>query len=187
MSVKTSFRFPYMFERNFLSKQGNPSTKTKFNFVERNEEITMNERISLNPTKFGDIRLPVTIFDAPARAIVVEARITQRRDANNKAIDNSIAKIQFEVVNFELAQTIIKSGGKATDLATIQLEFITDEAIMKNHAPNDLIGKVLDLSDVTVAPKWVSRANSGSWGGFKLICSALKFVPTQPTSAKTSE
>lgn len=143
-------------------------------------------KISINETKLGGLILPLTLFDSPKYGQVTSAVIKPKYDDNSKkAIPDTIAKVALEVVNYQTYQIIAKTGGSISDLATVPLELISDEATMKKYSAESLIGKILDLQETEVALRWVARNNSGSWGGFKLVCDNLKLV--QPASGKATE
>ncbi|MFR9273360.1 MAG: hypothetical protein ACLVO2_12735 [Clostridia bacterium] len=142
------------------------------------------KKTPLNTTKLGEVRLPISLFDAPEVGQIKSARFSPRRDSNGNVIEGSLGKITLEVINFKLLQVMIKNGGSEADLSPVTLEYVTDEAILKGYKAEDLIGRILDLRQSEVALKWVSRGASGSWGGFKLVCSTLKFVQL-PTNKAT--
>lgn len=142
------------------------------------------KRIPLNTPKIGEARFPISLFEAPEVGQIMSMRLSPRRDPDGKVIEGSLSKISMEVANFKTLQLVIKNGGSAADLATNTLEYVTDEVTLKGCKAEDLIGKILDLRQAEVALKWVSRGASGSWGGFKLICSTLKFVQL-PTNKAT--
>lgn len=143
-----------------------------------------SSKTPLNTTRLGEVRFSSDQFDVPEVGQVKSVRFSQRRDSDGKVIDGSRDKIIMEVVNYKTLQIVKRSGGSEADLATNTLEYVTDEAVLKGYKAEDLIGRILDLRQADVALKWVSRGASGSWGGFKLICSTLKFVP-QPTNKAT--
>lgn len=156
-------------------------TKTLTNPLKASTSLN---KIPFNIPKIGEARFPVALFDVPDALQIISMRTSPKRDLNGIVIENTIDKIQCEVVGYNLLQMVIKSGGNQSNLATITMEYIADEAIMKGYKAEDLIGKIIDIRQAEVGLKWVQRGASGSWGGFKLICSMLKFVqlPTnQPT------
>lgn len=140
-------------------------------------------KLSLNTTKLGEVRLPISLFEALEAGQVMSVRFSPRRDSDGNVIEGSREKATMEVVNFKTLQIVKKNGGSASDLATNTLDYVADEAILKGYKAEDLIGKILDLRQAEVALKWVSRGASGSWGGFKLVCSTLKFVPLPTNKA----
>lgn len=137
-------------------------------------------KISLNSTKLGELRFPVSAVSAPDAIVVTGARISQERDAQGNVIENSIAKIVITGIDYKTYQ-LLKSQGIETDTITpITVEFISpDKATMAQVNVQELVGKLLDVRQSEVALKWVSRGNSGSWGGLKLIINQLKVAQTQ--------
>lgn len=134
-------------------------------------------KMSLNSTKLGELRFPVSAISAPDAIVVTGARITQERDSQGNAIENSIAKIVLTGIDFKTYQ-ILKSQGIETDNITpATVEYISaDKVSMAQVKIEELVGKLLDVRQSEVALKWVSRGNSGSWGGLKLVVNQLKFV-----------
>ncbi|HEO7352107.1 TPA: hypothetical protein VBF02_001793, partial [Streptococcus agalactiae] len=67
-------------------------------------------------------------------------------------------------------------GLDVSSVVPITVEVVGDENYLKQIIVEDIIGKVIDLRSAYVGLKWVSRGNSGNWGGLKLILEELKFV-----------
>lgn len=133
-------------------------------------------KISLNTTKLGELRLPAEPFAVPQVGQVVVARSTAKRDKNGEPINGSVAKIALEVVNFKTYQTISRDGGDISDLAHIYIDVLAPEATLKQYAPETLVGQLIDLRTANVALRWISRGQSGSWGGLKLVLESIQVV-----------
>lgn len=142
------------------------------------------DKISLNSTKLGELRFPADQFAVPQVGQVVSARVTAKRDENNEPISGSVAKIALEVINFKTYQTIAREGEDISDLARIIVDVVAPENMLKQHTPETLMGKLIDLRSAKVALRWVSRGQSGSWGGLKLVLESLQVVQTQNQGAK---
>lgn len=134
------------------------------------------EKISLNSTKLGELRFPVSAVTAPQAVVLTEARSTARRDMDGNAIDGSIAKIVLAGVDVQIAKVLKQQGLGVDGLVPITIELVSDEASLKQVDIATLIGKVIDLRQAQVALKWVSRGNSGSWGGLKLVIDQLSLL-----------
>lgn len=142
------------------------------------------DKISLNATKLGELRFPAELFAVPQVGQVVIARSTAKRDENGEPINGSIAKIVLEAINFKTFQTISREGGDISDLAHVYIDVVAPEATLKQYEPETLVGKLIDLRTAKVALRWVSRGQSGSWGGLKLILENIQILQSQKPEAK---
>lgn len=137
-------------------------------------------KISLNSTKLGELRFPKSAIDAPDALLITGARISAERDSNGNAIENSVAKVVITGIDYKTYQVLKGQGIDISNITPVTVEFIaSDKASMTQVNPQDLVGKLLDVRDAQVALRWVSRGNSGSWGGLKLIVTQLKVVTQQ--------
>ncbi|HFH6707254.1 TPA: hypothetical protein ACGMCH_000923 [Streptococcus agalactiae] len=134
------------------------------------------KKINLNSTKLGELRFSVNEIEAPQVAIVTNARRVAKRDGNGEVIDETIAKLTILVLDIKLYQLMNQQGLDVSSVVPITVEVVGDENYLKQIIVEDIIGKVIDLRSAYVGLKWVSRGNSGNWGGLKLILEELKFV-----------
>lgn len=137
-------------------------------------------KISINSAKLGELRFPKSAIDAPDALLITGARISAERDSNGNAIENSVAKVVITGIDYKTYQVLKGQGIDISNISPVTVEFIaSDKASMAQVNPQDLVGKLLDVRDAQVALRWVSRGNSGSWGGLKLIVTQLKVVTQQ--------
>lgn len=136
------------------------------------------KKIQLNNPKLGELRFPIEITDAPKFGFIVSASASSAYE-NGKAVEGQLSKINIGVVNFETAKLLKNSGGSVSDLATINVEYIAENAELQKINPKELIGKVIDLSKAEAGLKWVSRGSGGSWGGIKVIIDKITLVNSE--------
>ena len=138
------------------------------------------KKINLNATKLGQVRFSKDSFSVPNFGTVVSARASVKRDENGKPIQNSIAKIQLELVNSKTLNMVLQDGGDIADLATFSAEVVAEEEVLSRFNLESLVGKSITLKNAQVALKWVSRGSEGSWGGFKLVLDNIIFDKEKP-------
>lgn len=134
------------------------------------------EKINLNSTKLGELRFSVNEIEAPKVAIIISARSVAKRDNNGEVLDGTIAKLTLQGLDIKLYQLMKQQGLDVSGVVPITIELVSGESNLKQFNVEDLIGKVIDLRSAYVGLKWVSRGNSGNWGGLKLILEELKFI-----------
>ena len=140
------------------------------------------EKISLNSTKLGELRFSVSEVDAPQVAIITQARQVAKRNDNGHVIENSVAKLNLSGIDIKLYQLMKQQGLDISSVVPITIEVVTDEATLKRYKVDELIGEIVDLRSAKVALKWVSRGNSGGWGGLKLILENIQIVQPKATN-----
>ena len=138
------------------------------------------KKINLNATKLGQVRFSKDSFSVPNFGTVVSARASVKRDENGKPIQNSIAKIQLELVNSKTLNMVLQDGGDIADLATFSAEVVAEEEVLSRFNLESLVGKSISLKNAQVALKRVSRGSEGSWGGFKLVLDNIIFDKEKP-------
>ena len=138
------------------------------------------KKINLNATKLGQVRFSKDSFSVPNFGTVVSARASVKRDENGKPIQNSIAKIQLELVNSKTLNMVLQDGGDIADLATFSAEVVAEEEVLSRFNLESLVGKSISLKNAQVALKLVSRGSEGSWGGFKLVLDNIIFDKEKP-------
>lgn len=140
-----------------------------------------SKKPTLFSTKLGEIRFSIDSIDAPALGLITSSRVTQSRDENGSPIAGTISKVVFHCVDLKVAKLFQTQGLDLSAAPIFTVELISNFDYMKQISEKELVGKAIDLRQAKVALRWVSRGNSGSWGGLKLILETLA-IPTTKTN-----
>lgn len=145
------------------------------------------EKIKLNSNKLGTFFAEVakTNVDVPAVIQIVSA-IARNEYVNGVATD-TVSKIAMQAIDEKAVEVAKAAGFELTDMPSFTVE-IQDENLVEKLATQyeSLVGKKLSTATAQVGLRWVSRGQSGSWGGLKLILTEIKASSDQTASTTAS-
>ncbi|WP_207941549.1 hypothetical protein DOK78_000318 [Enterococcus sp. DIV2402] len=135
------------------------------------------QKLKLSSNKLGQLNIKSTEsnIEVPPLIQVISARA---RNAFIEGVQtDTVEKIVMQAVDLKAVEVAKAAGFELEEMPAFTVE-ITDAALVTQLATQieKLNGRVLSTANSSIALRWVSRGQSGSWGGFKLILNDFKPV-----------
>ncbi|MGX7030847.1 hypothetical protein ACWN8B_05740 [Vagococcus zengguangii] len=134
-----------------------------------------NQKLKLTGTKLGILvaKASETNVEIPTQIQIITA--TTRNEYVNGIATDTISKIALTALDEKAVQAATAAEIDLTDMPAFIVE-IQDKNLVNKLATQTekLIGQKLSTENSLIALRWVSKGQSGSWNGLKLILTQIK-------------
>lgn len=141
------------------------------------------EKIKLNSNKLGTLfsKANETNVDVPPVIQIVSA--TNRNKYIDGIATDTILKIAMQAIDIKAVEVAKTAGFELADMPTFTVEIQNEKLVEAFSAQSEkLVGQKLLTENAQIGLRWVSRGQTGSWGGLKLILPEIKPAGNQSNS-----
>lgn len=135
----------------------------------------IKKELKLNSTKIGQLtaKASETNIEVPTAIYVISGT------AKNKYIDgmqtDTIQKIALQAVDLKAVEVAKNAGFELSEMPSFSVEIIDEKLVAQLATQIDkLVNRTLSTNNALISLKWISRGQSGNWGGLKLILNEIK-------------
>lgn len=133
------------------------------------------KKIKLNSTKIGEFVVKASETNVEIPQVIQIVHAVPRYQYVDGVATDTVAKIAMQAIDEKAVKVALDAGFELSEMPTFTVELQDNALVAELISQIDkLIGQKLSTGNSLIGLRWVSRSQSGSWGGLKLILTEIK-------------